>query len=162
MMREIKYLLKSLTLVIFAGSLISCGSDFNPELLEQPAIDNTAPIIESASKSKNKPIQFQMEHGVYQAVVTELLPDDRDGLPHQRFMIELVNNRFSNEEIMVAHNIDHSPRVPVRIGAQLELKGDFILSASPKVLHWTHLCEVRNGVKSHPDGYIRLNGQIYQ
>lgn len=66
--------------------------------------------------------------------VVATLPDDRDGSRHQRLILRLASGRT----LLVAHNIDLAPRVPVRRGDALRLRGEYEWNERGGVVHWTH------------------------
>lgn len=141
---------------VLSSLIISCSTEL---------ITNDFPLVSPeqgfAEIQGNKSFtpQEAVEHGVFQGIVTSLLPDDKKGLKHQQFMVKITWPKYIGEIIKIAHNIDSAPYVPVRPGSIVEMKGDIISNASPKVLHWTHRAYDNS---PHPDGYIRLNNEIYQ
>lgn len=88
------------------------------------------------------------------AVVKKLLPDDRDGSPHQRFLLGLSNGTT----VLVAHNISLAPYVPLREGDWVTISGEYIWNEKGGVLHYTHHTTNRK----HRGGYIEYNRQTYQ
>lgn len=86
--------------------------------------------------------------------VSRVLADDNQGSRHQRFVVELA----SGQTILVAHNIDLAPRVPVKRGDRVEIKGEYEWNDRGGVLHWTH----RDPQGRHEGGWIRHRGEIYQ
>lgn len=88
------------------------------------------------------------------AVVKKLLPDDRDGSPHQRFLLGLSNGTT----VLVAHNISLAPYVPLREGDLVTISGEYIWNEKGGVLHYTHHTTNRK----HRGGYIEYNRQTYQ
>ncbi len=142
-------LLSILPFLIISG----CSSDISSITYDvQPFIEQN----NSVSVLKKKPGKF--ENGIYQGIVTELLPDDLEGLKHQKFKIKVTGNRFTGEIFLIAHDTSYAPYVPLKVGSEVEIKGDLVLNESPKVLHWTH-----HGVNTpHPDGYIKFDGKTYQ
>lgn len=86
--------------------------------------------------------------------VTKLLPDDRDGNWHQRFIIRLKEG----QTLLIAHNIDLAPRVPVEEGRVIEFKGQYEWNEQGGVVHWTH----RDPGKRHADGWIKLDGKTFE
>ncbi|MDH3208626.1 MAG: DUF3465 domain-containing protein [Gemmatimonadota bacterium] len=87
-------------------------------------------------------------------VVEALLPDDNDGSRHQRFIVQLP----SGHTLLVAHNIDLAPRVPLRDGDAVQVRGEYEWNQQGGVLHWTH--DDPDG--DHPGGWIELDGDRYR
>ena len=86
-------------------------------------------------------------------VVEAVLPDDIDGSRHQRFIVRMQ----SGHTLLVAHNIDVAPRVPLRVGDLLEVRGEYEWNDLGGVLHWTH----RDPDGEHPGGWIQLGADRY-
>ncbi|MEJ2452941.1 MAG: DUF3465 domain-containing protein [Candidatus Thiodiazotropha sp.] len=87
--------------------------------------------------------------------VSKLLPDDRDGSRHQRFVLRLA----SGQTLLVAHNIDLAPRVEgLEVDDRIELFGEYEWNQRGGVIHWTH----HDPRGSHEDGWIRYRGRLYQ
>lgn len=86
--------------------------------------------------------------------VSRTLADDNEGSRHQRFIVELP----SGHTVLVAHNIDLAPRVPLGAGDAVVVYGQFEDNPRGGVLHWTHHDPrgVRNG------GWIEHGGQRYR
>ena len=67
--------------------------------------------------------------------VVKLLPDDREGSPHQRILVRVAGGGT----VLIAHNIELAPRVaPVAVGDTLEFAGDFVWNDKGGLVHWTH------------------------
>lgn len=87
--------------------------------------------------------------------VQRLLADDRDGSPHQRFII--VTD--SGQTLLVAHNIALAPRLDgIAQGDRVQVHGEYEWNAQGGVMHWTH--HDPNG--NHEAGYIEWKGRRYQ
>lgn len=86
--------------------------------------------------------------------VTRLLPDDAEGDRHQRFLVELDGGHT----LLVAHNIDLAPRVPVKERDRVEVRGEYEWSERGGTLHWTH----RTVRGDHEHGWIRHAGRVYE
>jgi hypothetical protein len=86
-------------------------------------------------------------------VVTRRLPDDLEGSKHQRFIV-----RVGDQTVLVAHNIDLAPRVPVSEGDTVQLRGEYEWNQLGGVIHWTH----RDPSGRHSAGWIRIRGRLYQ
>jgi hypothetical protein len=86
--------------------------------------------------------------------VSRLLADDREGSRHQRFILTLEGG----ETLLVAHNIDLAPRVPLAVGDVARVRGQYEWNEQGGVLHWTH---------HDPDGrrrdvgWIEHRGKVY-
>lgn len=87
--------------------------------------------------------------------VDRLLPDDRKGSRHQRFILRLA----SGQKLLVAHNIDLAPKITsIRRGDIIEFNGEYEYNPKGGVLHWTH----RDPGRRHEDGWLRHQGKTYQ
>ena len=86
--------------------------------------------------------------------VTKLLKDDNVGSRHQRFIIEIP----SGLSLLVAHNIDLAPRVPLTVKDQVLIYGQYEWNNKGGVLHWTH----HDPNKTHEEGWIEHQGRRYE
>ena len=89
------------------------------------------------------------------ARVERMLPDDDDGDRHQRFIVRLAG---SDHTVLVAHNIDLAPRVPLKKGDEVSILGEYEPNDVGGVVHWTH----HDPAGRHPDGWIRHAGKTYK
>jgi hypothetical protein len=81
-------------------------------------------------------------------VVVKLLPDDREGSPHQRILLRVDGGGT----VLVAHNLDLAPRVaPLAAGDGVEFAGEYVWNEKGGVVHWTH----PDPRGSHRAGWIR-------
>lgn len=88
-------------------------------------------------------------------VVARVLPDDRKGSRHQRFILRLA----SGNTLLVAHNIDLASRIPnLKVGDHVEFFGEFEWNEEGGVIHWTH----HDPAGRHPDGWLKHRGKIYE
>lgn len=85
--------------------------------------------------------------------VTQILPNDNSGNRHQKFVVELSNN----QTIQIISNLDMCPEVPVKVGDEVAVGGEYIPTGRSGLVHWVHW-DPRG---TRPDGYIELNGQVY-
>ena len=86
--------------------------------------------------------------------VIQLLPDDKDGLEHQKWVVRLSDG----QKITAIYNSDMCPRVPLRVGDLISMGGEYIWSKQVGgLLHWLH-----HDPRGHrPNGYVYLNGEYY-
>ncbi len=89
-------------------------------------------------------------------VVLKSLRTDTMGARHQKFVVKLP----SGQSVLIIHNIDDAPRVPVRSGDEVEVRGRYIWNEQGGEMHWTH--HDPNGQLM--GGYIELarTGQRYE
>ena len=86
--------------------------------------------------------------------IIKVLPDDHEGDRHQRFILKTA----TGQTVLVAHNIDLAPRVPVREGDFVRFKGEYDWSEQGGVIHWTH----HDPKGWRDDGWIEHDGKLYQ
>lgn len=82
-----------------------------------------------------------------EGTVTKLLPDDRNGSPHQRFIVRLA----SGDTLLIAHNIALAGRLaPLAVGDRVSFGGEYVWNAKGGLIHWTH----PDPVDRHPAGWL--------
>ena len=111
-----------------------------------PATGDAA--VEEAFRSGTSDVVVEVE-----GVVDRTLPDDEEGSRHQRFILKLATGRT----LLVAHNIDLAPRVPLSAGDALRLRGEYEWNERGGVLHWTH----HDPAGRRPGGWIEHAGERY-
>jgi hypothetical protein len=89
-----------------------------------------------------------------QGVVVKKLRDDHEGSRHQRFLFELP----SGNTLLVAHNIDLAPRVPLREGDEVRVFGQYEWNEKGGLMHWTH----HDPAGRHTEGWIEHHGRRYE
>lgn len=90
-----------------------------------------------------------------EGVVSRVLPDDREGRRHQRFILRLPDGL----SVLVAHNIDLAPPIPsLEKGDRVAFFGEYEWNAKGGVIHWTH----HDPGGRHPDGWIKHRGRTYE
>lgn len=107
-----------------------------------------ADVIAQAYRAKRSSVMVEVG-----GVVTKSLPDDNEGSRHQRFIVRLSNGLT----VLIAHNIDLAPYVPLEEGDTVYIKGEYEWNDQGGVIHWTH----HDPGKRHPDGWIEHNGERY-
>jgi len=86
-------------------------------------------------------------------VVTRCLAADRSGSQHERFLL-----RVGDLSVLVAHNTDLAPSVPLSPGDTVQLRGEYEWNQLGGVIHWTH----RDPAGRHAPGWVRVHGRLYQ
>lgn len=84
-------------------------------------------------------------------VVTQILPEDHAGLPHQKYTLT-VGGQI---KLLIVSNLDFG-RVPLVLGATQSICGEF-KKVGQGMIHWTHF-DPHGG---HPDGFTIVNGTLY-
>lgn len=89
--------------------------------------------------------------------VLRILPDDREGVPHQRFLLHLP----SGHTLLVLHNVAVAPRVPLREGVWLRVRGEYRWNEKGGLLHFTH--RPAGGPRGEVGGWIVTeDGGLYR
>ncbi len=94
------------------------------------------------------------------ARVVKVLEDDNDGARHQRFLLAIERGAGSDsgsDTVLVAHNIDLAPRVPLQAGDTVTIFGQYEWNDRGGVLHWTH----HDPGGRHAEGWIEHKGTRY-
>jgi len=86
--------------------------------------------------------------------VERVLPDDREGSHHQRFILRLA----SRHTVLIAHNIDLAKRVPISPGDSVTVHGEYEYNEKGGVIHWTH----HDPEGKRPGGWIRFDSREYR
>ena len=89
-----------------------------------------------------------------EGTVTAILPDDREGSRHQRFILRLS----SGQTLLISHNIDLAPRVPLREGDTVAFRGEYEWNEEGGVIHWTH----HDPSGRRPGGWLRHGGRTFR
>lgn len=109
----------------------------------------TYKIVRDAFRNKKSDFQLQGK-----GEVVHILPDDREGIRHQKFIINIGNDTT----LLVVHNIDIAPRIKnIKKGDIIEFYGEYEWSEKGGLIHWTH----KDLHGKHEHGYIKHKGQIY-
>jgi outer membrane receptor protein involved in Fe transport len=86
--------------------------------------------------------------------VIRLLPEDTKGARHQRFLVRVADSLT----ILVTHNRDLAPRVPVQPGDSVTLRGEYIWNERGGMIHWTH----HDPAHRHEPGWVEYHGRRYE
>ncbi|MDD5393808.1 MAG: DUF3465 domain-containing protein [Thiothrix sp.] len=117
----------------------------------KPSSADYQQVVEKIRNSRNNPdAKFR---AIVQGTVVKLLKDDREGSPHQRFLVEIA----PDITLLVAHNIELAPRVPVQQGETITLNAEYVWNDKGGVLHWTH-----HDPQGRKSGWIEVAGKRYE
>lgn len=109
------------------------------------------PLVELANAQRSgEMVQFD-------ARVVKTLSDDNFEDRHQRFIIEIDYLPSSINTVLIAHNIDLAPRVPVERGSVVRFYGQYEWNEKGGILHWTH----HDPSNWREGGWIELHGKRY-
>jgi len=86
--------------------------------------------------------------------IEAVLPDDREGSRHQRFLVSVGRGHT----VLIAHNIDLAPRVPLRKGDGITFHGVYEWNEKGGVVHWTH----HDPDGRREGGWIEHEGRMYR
>ena len=113
------------------------------------SVDDQNKIMQAYQQQRSN-IQVQA-----QGIVKAVLPDDNQGLKHQKIILKLENGLT----VLIAHNIDLAPRIDgLKKGDQLEFFGEYEYNPKGGVIHWTH----HDPQGKHIDGWLKYQGRMYQ
>ena len=168
-------LVKTAALALFClvlGSLSACSQTLSPPASSDSASTSQAPSefgspnvapgeansasgkIDQSQLLQAQAAQAKKVEIIFSARVKKILPDDTKGLPHQRLLLAVENG----STVLLAHDIKYASKVPVQVGDQLVVKGEYIWNRKGGVVHWTH----HSDTPRHEGGYVEFNGQRYE
>lgn len=154
---KIKNLLLLGLAIIIYGLAQQGGMNFNDASAQLESVDDASFQIESSDTSlHNAFISGQSDVQIQgSGVVTKLLPDDRKGSQHQKFILQTS----VNHTVLVAHNIDVANRISgLKNGDIVDFYGEYEWTQQGGVIHWTH----RDTKGRHINGWLKHNGKTYQ
>ena len=117
--------------------------------LAAPGGGDGAAALAEAFRERRSGLMVEAE-----GTVERLLPDDREGSPHQRMIIRLGGG----QTVLVSHNIELAPRVPAAVGDRLAFRGQYEWNDRGGVVHWTH----HDPRGRRPGGWLRHDGRTYR
>ena len=86
-------------------------------------------------------------------VVKKLLPEDDNGLRHQKFLVKISDE----QTLLFAHNIDLTSAIPLAVGDTIQFRGEYVYNPKGGIVHWTH----RDPHGKIEGGWIKHNGTTY-
>ena len=146
-MNKTKQLLRGAAIVV-AAIVGLIWQSLNSEVPNNGSQDDAGRIV-AAYEAKQSDLWVESS-----GTVERTLADDNEGSRHQRFIVRLSNGH----SILIAHNIDLAPRVPLSRGDRVMFKGEYEFNDKGGVVHWTH-----HDPRGRKDGgWIALNGELFQ
>lgn len=86
--------------------------------------------------------------------VVKILPFDTQGLPHQKFVVELSDSRL----ITIISNLKLCEKIPVEVNDMVSVGGEYVPTGKfSGIVHWTHF----DPEKKRPNGYIAMDDKIF-
>ena len=82
-----------------------------------------------------------------QGLISETLEDDNTGIPHQRLIIKLT----SGQTLLILNNLERAKRIPVKIGQNVEVRGQYRWNKHGGLVHETH-----HDDQTELDGWIKF------
>jgi hypothetical protein len=118
------------------------------DALANPGNGQDTEIVDAVNNKRR--VNFVEGSGM---LVVKVLPDDTNGLQHQKWVVQLSNGKY----LQAVYNSDMCPRVPIKVGDVVDMGGQFIWTQQGGLLHWLH----HDPRGSRPDGYVKLDGTTY-
>lgn len=149
-------LLLGLAVIIYALAQQG-GMNFNDASVRLESASDVSTHLESVDASlRNAYVNGKSDVQIQgSGVVVKVLPDDRQGLPHQKFILQTS----VNHTVLVAHNIGVSERLSgLKEGDTVDFYGEYEWNPQGGVIHWTH----RDTEEHHINGWLKYNGKTYQ
>ncbi len=139
---------KCIFAVLVLATTISFAKEQTTYIPQPGQIQNDSQLVEAIRSQKD---QFYIEAG--NLVVTNILPEDTKGLPHQLWETQASDGSV----VTVVYNSDMGDRVPVKVGDIFSVGGQFIWTHNGGLVHWVHA----DPKKMRPDGYVYVNGSVF-
>ena len=140
--------MKKITTAIIALISLFIGSQyFNPSVVK----------FDTGSQGSIEQLYETRQSGVmieFGGMIEKLLSDDLKGSRHQRFIVKLD----SGHTVLIAHNIDLAPRIPLQEGREVLVYGQYEWNDKGGVVHWTH----KDPRGLHEEGWINYQGHVYE
>ena len=139
-------------MLLLAAALVFVLAEHRLEQTEAPATTANASAAPRDDVARAESAHAQGREVEGRGVVTRLLPDDRQGSRHQRFLVRTAGG----PTVLIAHNIDLAERVDLREGDTVSFRGEYEWNEKGGVVHWTH----RDPRGRHERGWIEHNGRV--
>jgi hypothetical protein len=162
---QIQSLISRASIVLSVALLAGCGAQSGmytaPMGMAPGAFDamhhhTAAPVANKPGNLGGVPTQNQFQ--TIQVVVTQVLPEDTSGLPHQNFMVKETAPQAGM--VLEVNNDEHfGTKVSnLQVGQALTIRGVEYHDPGANGIHWTHHASQPNDA-----GFIKTaDGTIYQ
>ena len=95
-------------------------------------------------------------HTIVIGKVVKVFDDDADGIPHQRFLLQIPG---SEQTVLVIHNLEYADRLHLELGDIYRVSGEYVWNRHGGMMHVTHhdpFKQFRDGsaeviVEKHPN-----------
>jgi len=154
--------LLSILLIVFAGCAPTAAPPKQSSKPRQESPSLALPKLVQSDATFPELERAHREHHTLSWVdgggtITRILRDDKKRPRHQRFVVKIGSgaNAFT---VLVAHNIDLAPRVPIKKGEEITFHGEYIWNEQGGTVHWTH----EDPKHEKEGGWIRYKDRVYE
>ena len=144
---------KALYLILLLSALAACrqhepavSSVAESQISTQVQLSNDAVVQAFRDKKSNIFVEGS-------GVVKKLLPEDDNGLRHQKFLVKISDE----QTLLFAHNIDLTSAIPLAVGDTIQFRGEYVYNPKGGIVHWTH----RDPQGKKEGGWIKHKGTTY-
>jgi hypothetical protein len=150
-MRSYSQILTRVVPLLVVVGLVALQLWHKPTAPGTPSADasNVNAALVAAARAHESGVEVEA-HGV----VSRLLPEDTRGSRHQRFLVRIGEGLT----VLVAHNRDLAPSIPIQPGDSVVLQGEYIWNERGGMIHWTH----HDPARRHQPGWIEYHGHRYE
>ncbi len=146
-----------LALLLYKSGLLGGGAAKEDRSDYDSGIHYLSPAGEVASRTSATYMAFLGKSRRFvedEGSVERLLEDEMIGVRYQRFLVRLVDGHL----VTIAHNLDMSPRVPVKNGDRIKFMGEYEWDEQGGVIRRTH----RDPTRRSFGGYVEHAGRRYK
>ena len=162
-------MIRSTALRLVAIAVIAASLAYGVLRSRGPEVPQSSSVPQSFPLPPSSPPEFASDAAILRAIeqhrsnvwgvaagtVVRVLPDDRKGNRHQRFVIRLE----TGATVMADYNIDIAPRIaPLEVGDSVVLRGRYVWNAQGGLMHWLH----HDPSGAPGGGWVKVRGKIYQ
>jgi uncharacterized protein DUF3465 len=160
---------RSTALRFVAIAVIAAGLAYAVLRSRGAEVPQSFPVPQSSPLPQSFPPEFASDAAILRAIeqhrsnvwgvaagtVVRVLPDDRKGNRHQRFLIRLE----TGATVMADYNIDLAPRIaPLEVGDSVVLRGRYVWNDQGGLMHWLH----HDPSGAPGGGWVKARGRVYQ